>query len=482
MGIGGGPKRFTIQFILDVLLKNLTKANEEEIKEQLIAILEASGAKGPFDFEEFESGSTIVNVTSSAEIPYDTVVANITAINAIQTLELTDADGVKQTTIIGYVDGVALDYENDLIMVVNKEKIYYYTATDGGTEITQAIVNTKLNLHNVDKNTIQSVIFGGNTIKVGDKAFAFCTSLTTIYFGEVKTIGGDAFVSCTSLATIDFKVVTSIGNSAFADCTSLANIDFKVVNSIGIGAFIACTSLATIDFGVVTSIGVDAFDSCEALTNIDFKEVKTIGVRAFRNCTSLTTIDFGVMNSIGGSAFNGCEALATIDFKVVITIGDAAFRNCTSLTELDFKEVKTIEDNAFNGCKALTELDFREVITIRQAAFYECTSLTELDLKKVNFIGPLVWQGCTSLATVKLNVLPRSGGIWQIQNSTFDKTDVVTDSKGTFLVATVIQNIEFDVANGDFSKFSTSTLSFFSRGLELVTYDDDPTYKQVKTL
>jgi hypothetical protein len=324
MGNGGGPQQFTIQFTLDVLRENLTEANEEEIKEQLIAILEASGAKGPFDFEEFESGSTIVPVTSINKISYDTVVANITAINAIQTLELTDADGVKQTTIIGYVDDEPLVYKNDLIMVVNKDEIYYYTATDGTTEITQDIVNTKLN--GDDKSTIQSVIFGGNTIKVGTDAFRDFTSLTTIYFGEVKTIGNSAFRNYTSLANIDFKVVNSIGNSAFADC--------------------------------------------EALTNIDFKEVKTIEDNAFRNCTSLANIDFKVVNSIGNSAFLGCTSLANIDFNVVNSIGHGTFMD-TSLTELDLKEVETIGFNAFDTCTFLAtiKLNFLKEWVIPESAF-----------------------------------------------------------------------------------------------------------------
>jgi hypothetical protein len=323
MGNGGGPQQFTIQFTLDVLLENLTNANEEEIKEQLIAILEASGAKGPFDFEEFESGSTIVPVTSINKISYDTVVANITAINAIQTLELTDADGVKQTTIIGSVDDEPLVYKNDLIMVVNKDEIYYYTATNGTTEITQDIVNTKLT--GVDKNTIQSVIFGGNTIKVGDNAFS-------------ASNGGPSVSEYTNLTTIYFGGVTTIGNLAFEGSGGvLTNIDFKVVNSIGFTAFGSCTSLANIDFGGVNSIGGSAFARCTSLANIDFKEVNSIGFSAFFGCTSLADIDFGEVNSIGNVAFFGCISLATVklNFEQPWLIQNGTFLNTGVVTTLN---------------------------------------------------------------------------------------------------------------------------------------------------
>ena len=78
---------------------------------------------------------------------------------------------------------------------------------------------------------------------VGDSAFSFCHSLTSVTLPDsVTTIGDFAFSSCDSLTGITLPDgVTSIGNSAFYSCGSLTS--------------------AVIPDGV-TSIGKDAFDDC----------------------------------------------------------------------------------------------------------------------------------------------------------------------------------------------------------------------------
>ncbi len=64
--------------------------------------------------------------------------------------------------------------------------------------------------------------------RIGDYAFYYCTSLTSMTFGEnsqLKSIGDYAFYYCTNLQSIDIPSgVTSIGNGAFYGCTSLSEV------------------------------------------------------------------------------------------------------------------------------------------------------------------------------------------------------------------------------------------------------------------
>ena len=73
-----------------------------------------------------------------------------------------------------------------------------------------------------------SITYQDNTYAVtsiGDSAFYFCRSLTTVTFGEnsrLTSIGNQAFYYCTSLTEIVIpEGVTSMGFWAFRDCSSL---------------------------------------------------------------------------------------------------------------------------------------------------------------------------------------------------------------------------------------------------------------------
>ena len=78
---------------------------------------------------------------------------------------------------------------------------------------------------------------------IGDSAFYYCSSLTSIAIPEgVTSIGEGAFYYCSDLTSITIpKGITSIGYGTFRHCSSLTSITIpEGVTSIGDGVFYGC--------------------------------------------------------------------------------------------------------------------------------------------------------------------------------------------------------------------------------------------------
>ena len=106
----------------------------------------------------------------------------------------------------------------------------------GGTPLSYA--------HNLYLNgeLITDLVIPNSVTKIGNRAFAGCSSLTSVTIpNSVTKIGDYAFRNCSGLTSVTIpNSVTSIGWSAFAGCTGITKITIpKTIKTIGTGAF-AC--------------------------------------------------------------------------------------------------------------------------------------------------------------------------------------------------------------------------------------------------
>jgi hypothetical protein len=192
-----------------------------------------------------------------------------------------------------------------------------------GDRITSTINNnntvggpTAASRPNLDK--IVSVILPDNLRFLGNYAFAFSTSLSSIDLAKLTTIGDDAFVECTALTSVDLSdyPITTLGGYAFARNPNL--VEIKLPDTL-------------------TAINSYVFSECSGLTAIDLPEsLATLALGAFQQCTSLESIVVPEkITSINMSTFSRCTALAFVDLPAKLTsIGMSAFTNCTALETL----------------------------------------------------------------------------------------------------------------------------------------------------
>jgi hypothetical protein len=156
--------------------------------------------------------------------------------------------------------------------------------------------------------------------------------------------------------------ITTIGNRAFAYCSSLVSVNIPdSITTLGSAVFEGCRSLQYASYENCKYLG-NANNPYLVLMTANEKNLSTytihndtkiIAESAFSRCTNMTTITIpDSVTTIGDFAFSGCYGLTSVTFGNKVTIMAAGvFYDCGSLIEIHFNGTKeqwqTIEKHIY---------------------------------------------------------------------------------------------------------------------------------------
>ena len=127
----------------------------------------------------------------------------------------------------------------------------WYTSTDGNIVKPYQASSLPTIVSNTYSDRKGVIKFASDLTSIGDMAFGWRDSLTSVTIpNSVTSIGISTFSSCFSLTSVTIpNSVKSLGNSAFYGCNGLTSIEISnSVNIIGHNAFTFCNNLSSISY------------------------------------------------------------------------------------------------------------------------------------------------------------------------------------------------------------------------------------------
>lgn len=235
--------------------------------------------------------------------------------------------------------------------------------------------------------TNKSFLIPDSVTSIGDRAFAYCDSLTKVYYHGTEESWNNLTIGWGNSSLIEAiryyyseSEPTQEGNWwHYVD--SVPTIWRVIIPSQGLeytlnddGASYTVTGIGTCtdtSIGIpseynglpVTAIGEFAFSNCTSLVSVEIgSSVLWIWMGAFAYCTSLIDVWFGSsLELIGQDSFAGCTSLTNVEIPNSVTsVAPFAFGRCTSLRNIVIpKSVTWFSSIPFNGCDSLTNVYYR---------------------------------------------------------------------------------------------------------------------------
>lgn len=184
---------------------------------------------------------------------------------------------------------------------------------------------------------IPEEIFGLKVTRVNANAFKGNHSIEAVNFPQsINCIETSAFENCTNLKYLFFKPgyeISNIQNRAFAGCSSLTSLTILKPIMIHEEAFLNCTNLRAVD-GNFMKIANHAFDNCQLLHTVNLHSYVHIDTHAFDNCHRLSAIN--IIKDVSHSA----EFVKYLQPQTAVhccsdsKIADLAYEGCKIVTDM----------------------------------------------------------------------------------------------------------------------------------------------------
>ena len=383
-----------------------------------------------------------------------TVGNGVTSIGSYAFGGCTGLTSVEISNSVTTIGEYAFEGCTGLISIIVSEDNPSYKSIDGNLYTKDGKTLVKYAIGKKDT----SFVMPSGVTTVGNRAFAGCTSLTSVEIpNSVTSIGEDAFDDCTNIKELEAPTIAlsliprdslktvvinggeTIDDRALSDCKQLESVTIpNSVTTIGSRAFYYCTSLTSVTIpNSVTTIGDYAFGVCTGLTSITIPDsVTTMGSCVFFYSKYPTIYCEAKSEPSGWSstwrqveeepayftntvvwdcknndvAING--AIYFIDDGIRYALNEekaSVAKQGTSIITANIKEkisykgneytVTTIGKSAFAACSVLTSVTIPNSVTkIGDNAFNNCWRLESITIpKSVTFIGAAAFYECTRL-------------------------------------------------------------------------------------